>query len=149
MIRRQTDCAYSHVEFVLDEDWSVPSSHLSPETKWTLGAHLDGGVMLRPIDYDHFTATELATIECTADQKQAAILSAIACIGSPYDVADIAGILFHQNWAEKGHWICSVFVAEKLINAGINLLRIAPQVASSLTPRDVYLSPLLKAIYVP
>ena len=140
MIRAQTDCAYSHVEFMLDDEWPV---HVASPRTLTLGAHIDGGVKLRPFDYDKFSAVEYATVECTAEQKQAATASAVACIGSPYDVTDIAGLLFHQNWAEKGHWICSVFVAEKLINAGINILRVAPQIAPSITPRDVYLSPLL------
>lgn len=142
LIRKETDCAYSHVEFVLDEEWADLPMHADP-IDLTLGAHLDGGIKLRPLNYANFSACEYATVECTAEQKQAATKSAVACIGSPYDVADIAGILFHQNWTEKGHWICSVFVAEKLINAGICILRVAPNVVPSITPRDVYLSPAL------
>lgn len=145
MIRKETDCAYSHVEFVLDEDWNGLPLHADP-VGLTLGAHLDGGVKLRPLNYDYFSAAEFATVDCTAEQKQALVASAVKCIGDEYDVADIAGILFHQNWAEKGHWICSVFVAEKLINARINILRVAPPIAPSITPRDVYLSPLLKSV---
>lgn len=145
MIRSLTDCPFSHIEFVLDEDWRVPSTPIATFpflNQWTLGAHIEHGIILRQLGYDTFTRVEFATIECTQEQKVAAIKGALACIGSPYDVADIAGILFHQNWSEKGHFICSVFVAKILIEAGIPVLRITGAI-DSITPRDVYISPML------
>lgn len=158
-IRRMTDFPYSHVEFVLDADWQPDALDAQARltgiltvppydwNQWTLGAHLGGGVRVRPFNYDKFSATELATIECTAEQKQAAIKGACACIGSPYDTLTIAGILLHVNLQEKGHWICSTFVSNTLLEAGIVVLRIAqPDLIDSITPRDVYLSPLLKRV---
>jgi hypothetical protein len=65
-------------------------------------------------------------------------------IGTPYDIIEIAGIAFHQNWVEKGHEICSLYVADCTINQGVPLLRIPSVDEPSLTPRDIYLSPLWK-----
>jgi hypothetical protein len=151
-IRAMTDCKFSHVEFVLDEDWRTALGNRAQLliaanlNNWTLGAHLDGGIMLRRIDYATFSAQEIVSIECTVEDKQAAIKAACACIGAGYDVEDIAGIVFKQNWSQKNHYICSVFVAKTLIEAGIHVLRVAPDIAPSITPRDMYLSPLLQRV---
>lgn len=152
LIRQMTDCAYSHVEFILDDGWApalLAHGALGllpgPLNGWTLGAHLDGGVKFRSLYYANFSAKEVVTVECTDAQKAAVVNSAVAAVGAPYDCQDIAGIVFHQNWTEKGHYICSVFVAKALLDAGINVLRVQPTIVPSITPRDLFLSPLLKS----
>ena len=145
LIRLHTDCPFSHVEFVLDHEWDSALESRNLPHEGTLGAHLSGGVRIRPLDYDRFSRVELASVECTPEQKAAVIESALGCVGDEYDVRNIAGILFHQDWAEKGHYICSVFVAEKLINSGVHILRVTDKLPS-ITPRDVYMSPLLETV---
>lgn len=157
LIRAQTDCAFSHVEFLLDDDWqqalydraaSLGRAVSYPANNLTLGAHIEGGLALWPRDYAKFSRTEVVAVECLAEQKRAVITSALACVGEEYDVRDIAGIVFHQDWREKGHYICSVFCAEKLINNGVQVLRVTDKMAS-ITPRDLYMSPKFYTVPLP
>jgi hypothetical protein len=80
LIRDKTWCAYSHVEFILDDGT-------------TLGAHADGGVRIRPIDYAVFTAVKVITITVTEEQKAAVLAFAHAQVGKAYDMGAIAGIV--------------------------------------------------------
>lgn len=148
MIRFFTDFPYSHVEFLLDADWEpylkeCPMPTLAEGDYGTLGAHFIGGIKVRPTNYDRFTAIENVTVDATDAQKAALMASAVKAIGTPYDVEEIAGILFHQNWHERSHEICSFFCTSELIRNGVEVLRIFHDMAS-ITPRDLYLSPLFK-----
>jgi len=151
MIRFFTDFPYSHVEFVLDADWEpylkdCPMPTLAVGDYGALGARLNGGIRIRPSDYAKFTAIELVIVECTDAQKAAVMKDAVSSIGSGYDVIDICGIVFKQNWHEKFHEICSVFCTQKLNNNGLTALRVTDKYLPSITPRDLYLSPLFKKL---
>lgn len=148
-IRELTDFWASHVEWVLDADWAPylagKALPVLPEGDYgTLGAHLTGGIKVRPSNYEVFSRIENCYLEVTDAQKAAVMQAAVDLIGSPYDIVDIAGIVFHQNWEEKGHEICSVYLNDCTSNHGVTLLRVPAVDNPSITPRDTYLSPLWK-----
>jgi hypothetical protein len=149
LIRWFTDFPYSHVEFVLDADWepylkACPMPTLVQGDYGVLGARLSGGIRIRPSNYANFTSIETVAVEVTDAQKAAVIKDAVSSIGEAYDVIDICGIVFKQNWHERSHEICSVYCTQKLNNNGLNVLRISDRYVPSITPRDLYLSPLFK-----
>ncbi len=97
-----------------------------------LGAHLGGGVALRPIGYDAgATAGEWfrdVTVDDDAAKRFRAFL--VDQLGKPYDVAAIAhfvsAVFVHpahptpeRDWAEPSSWICSELIAAALIHAGV------------------------------
>lgn len=149
LIRWFTDFSFSHVEFVLDEDWLPYIQNARQLAHWpdandygTIGARFEGGIQLRPSNYSKFTDIENVYVEVTDVQKQAMMKAAVEAIGTPYDVINICGIVFRQNWHEHAHEICSVFCTQILNNNGAVMLRVPKKDTPSITPRDLYLSPL-------
>lgn len=128
-IRDVTWSAFSHVEFMLDDGT-------------TLGAHANGGVRIRPIDYAIFSNEERYRVTVTDDQKATILAYAQAQLGKPYDFTDIFGILLHRDWRKDDGWICSELVAACFEKA-MPLLHAAVDAIDRVTPRDVYLSPYL------
>jgi uncharacterized protein YycO len=122
LIRDKTWCAYSHVEFILDDGT-------------TLGAHADGGVRIRPIDYAVFTAVKVITITVTEEQKAAVLAFAHAQVGKAYDMGAIAGIVLHRDWRNADKWFCSELVVAALEQGNV-IHRIADNV-DRIVPRDV------------
>lgn len=109
-IRIKTECKYSHIEFIFIED-ALP----------TLGAHADGGVARRPINYDTFTAVWNFEIDVTQQQYNDTKAAAVAQLGKKYDFTAIAGIEFDRDWRATDSWFCSelfIFALEegKVIN---------------------------------
>ena len=128
-IRHQTLSPVSHVEFGLEDG------------TW-LGAHAVGGVQIRPADYAKPTFDDRYLIPVTPEQKTAIMDFAHAQIGKGYDFTAIEGILAHQDWRCPDRWFCSELVCAACEAAGLYLLRVSDNV-NSVTPRDLYMSPLL------
>jgi uncharacterized protein YycO len=126
LIRDKTFCAYSHVEFVLNDGT-------------TLGAHAEGGVAIRPANYDNFTKIAVFNVPVATDEVKASILAfAMAQVGKPYDFGAIAGLVLNRDWRNTSKWFCSELVAAAF-EQGQPLLRVADSV-DRITPRDVLLS---------
>ncbi len=144
-IVRDTGGLYSHVEAV------------TPEGLY-LGAHIDGGVLARPPDYDEghvalekfvdlpppFTFTPIAisgtmTMTIGADpmaDKFYAYLN--ACIGEPYDFAAIAGFVAHLDLHQRHKVICSALQTLALRGCGWFASPLS-LMAHEISPRDLFL----------
>jgi hypothetical protein len=129
LIRIQTWCDYSHVEFVLDDGT-------------TLGAHQDG-VKIRPIDYAKFTKIAEFVIPMTVEEKFIIMSYAQAQLGKAYDDSAIAGIVLHRDWRNTDKWFCSELVAAAFETA-VPLIRV-PGSINRIVPRDLLLSLRLRA----
>lgn len=128
-IRMETWGKFSHVEFILDDGT-------------TLGAHADGGVAIRPLNYAKFTEQHWYSIPVTEEQKIAIMAFAHEQVGKPYDFTDIAGILFHRDWRSDDSWICSELVAAAF-EKGLPLLHIPDKDVNRVTPGGLYQTPYL------
>jgi uncharacterized protein YycO len=125
LIRDKTFCAYSHVEFVLDDGT-------------TLGAHASGGVAIRPANYDVFTKIAVFAVSVSQSQKDVIFSFAQAQVGKPYDFGAIAGLVVDRDWRDTSKWFCSELVAAAFEQAE-PLLRV-PDSVDRITPRDLLLS---------
>jgi uncharacterized protein YycO len=128
LIRWRTWSDYSHVDFVL------------PDGK-LLGARSEGGVQIRPANYENFTKLAQYQIEA----PQAVLDYAQQQIGKPYDMRSIINFGLHRDWREDDSWFCSELVAASFEHGGFPLLNIEESV-SRVSPRDITLSPYLKRI---
>lgn len=129
-------------------DWATNSlwDHVeigTPQDTW-IGAHDDGGVQERAGDYCTPTRERCYSLP-VADVTAAKVLSfARSKIGTPYDFADIAGLFFHDRRLNTpGRVICSMFVTEVALAAGIQMLNVLPGFTELITPEMLHLSPLL------
>lgn len=121
---------------------------LSQDGKFYIGAHIDGGVMARPVGYD---ATQLmmlpdgskseriVSLPCTAEQEIAFYAFVNSKIGEPYDWKSILGFAapdLHMHLLD--HIICSAFMSD-----GCRVARVFPWPMTvpfhHITPRDLML----------
>lgn len=119
--------APSHVEFGL------------PDGSW-LGAHIDGGVRVRPYAYTT-PSWEMRYGLTYPPEVEAAIMRFVAAqIGKPYDTLGIAGILFNRDWHSRDHWFCSELVLAAFEAAGVYLLNVIPGRSYRIDPERLHLS---------
>ena len=123
----QTGGRFSHVEAV------------TPQGRY-LGAHIGGGVLARPADYDKGLWSRQLFVDLPADEEMTAkfhhYLNAV--IGEPYDAAAILGFAFHVDIHSQHHTICSALQALALRGAGWFATPLAVP-AHEISPRDLLL----------
>lgn len=123
----QTGGLYSHVEAV------------TPDGKY-LGAHMDGGVLARPRDYDAGQFDRQKFIELDAPAEMAAkfyhYLDAV--VGEPYDFGAIAGFVSHLDIHQKAKVICSALQTLALRGC-LYFPRALSALAHRVSPRDLEL----------
>jgi hypothetical protein len=124
----------SHVDAVLD------SGEL-------LGARLDGGVAIRPADYEKFSRRLRVFLPCSPVQEQAFYAFVRDQLGKPYDVPAIAAFIFGRDWRSDGSWFCSELQARAL-EVSKWLPNPLANAAAEITPRDLLLvvSPWMKVM---
>lgn len=99
---------------------------LSPDGKFYIGAHIDGGIMARPIGYDadklltlpDGTKSEsIISLECTVAEETMFYGYVHSKIGSPYDWKSIISFAMPDiNIHDFAHVICSAFMVAALRN---------------------------------
>lgn len=119
----QKDGWATHVEAVL------PDGSL-------LGAHLQGGVAIRPKGYDQATMTRELYVDLFAMPSMVEEFYAFmhAQVGKPYDVTAIEGLVLGRDWREDDSWFCS-----EVVTGGMEKCAYIPRLASTInhvTPRD-------------
>lgn len=113
----------SHVEIVVPEGY--------------LGAHDDGGVQIRPTNYDAATLSGEAFFTVPLPDEQAAESYARSKIGTPYDFFAILDFVLPLGFdpAANSHAICSAFVRSAL-TAGKRFTRLVKP-AWNTDPLDI------------
>jgi hypothetical protein len=113
----------------------------TPSGTW-IGAHDIGGVQERPADYYVATFERRYAVPMTDEQYAAAMAYARSKIGTKYDFEDILGLLIHKDITSKGSEICSMFVFQTLLAAGIQSLNVLGEYSNLVTPDTLHLSPI-------
>lgn len=132
----------SAIDFVTDSEWPHVEAG-TPQGTW-IGAHAGTGVQERPANYCVAKRERHYAIPCTEQQAADFLANCRAAIGTPYNYADIAGLLFHLRSINAHHrMICSQFVFKELWKVGIRALNVAPGWEYLVTPETLHLSPLL------
>jgi hypothetical protein len=114
----------SHVDSVMDDGR-------------LLGARLDGGVAIRPPNYEKFSRVERVVIAVPYYKEKAYYDFLKAQLGKPYDKLAIVAFAVNRNWRETDAWFCDELVAAGLEQAEV-VRKLAPCV-DRLDVRDLYL----------
>jgi hypothetical protein len=122
---------------------------LTPDGKFYIGAHMDGGVRARPVGYDAGLVAKLPDgstcdlqlpLESTPAQDAAFYPFLDSHIGEPYDWRAIIGFLLPEHEHQPQHAICSALITLALRTPGCEWFRwrlAAP--AHLVDPRDLLL----------
>lgn len=126
VLKGERDGWATHVEAVL------PDGSL-------LGAHLQGGVAIRPAGYDKDVTTRELIVEIPVPQAEEQIFYDFlhSQVGKPYDLTGVIGLAVGRNWREPDSWFCS-----ELIAAGLEHAKVFNTLSSSfdhISPRDALL----------
>jgi uncharacterized protein YycO len=127
-IRRVTWGVVNHVELVLDDGR-------------VLGAYTGEGISVHP--YWEANKEYRYSIPCSQSQHDAIMAYAYSQLGKPYDFLDILGFLFHRDWRRENRWTCAEFVTACFEIGGMPLLNAPLNVVNRISPRDLFLSPML------
>ena len=108
-----------------------------------LGAHIDGGVAIRPHGYDdgEWSKQLYVSVFCTPAQDAAFNKFLNDQIGKAYDLVAIGEMALGEllgeapNWKRSDTWICSALITGALLMAGV--VKAAPATVRLATPRDV------------
>lgn len=133
------------------DGWTTHAEAVLPDGS-LLGAHLDGGVQIRPAGYDKATMTrelivaldpyvdgETQVIESNGKSRRENVFYEFCRqqIGKPYDVTAIAGLALDRDWRETDSWFCSELMAAALEACGY-----LPKLSAAdnhISPRDLLL----------
>lgn len=121
--------------------WATHAEALMPDGT-LLGAHINGGVLARPRDYDKGSFTRELFVEVPATAAQTFAFGAFvrSQIGKPYDGLAIAGIALERDWQSPDSWFCSELMAAGLCDPDVAIF--PPHLATEInhvTPRDLLL----------
>lgn len=143
-IRWDTDSLFEHVESGVLKD---PSDWRSV-TGW-FGAHANGGVKIRPVDYCNPFRDYRYAVRVTQDQYRAANGYAHRMVGTGYDLLDIGGLGLRLRWMHSRHKvICSRLMFQMADAAGIQTLNIARPYSYLVTPDIFHFEPFLRGCRV-
>jgi uncharacterized protein YycO len=106
-----------------------------------IGAHAGSGVQERPANYCTPSRERRYTLDVTQEQYDKIFAFAKSKVGTPYNYRDIVGLFIHHDITSQHREICSMFVFECFLAAGIQLLNVLPKYSNLVTPETLHLSP--------
>lgn len=101
-----------------------------------LGARIDGGVQIRPPDYESFDLVERVCLDVAPAAEARYYDFLRRQIGKPYDKLAIVAFAAERNWRTPDAWFCSELAAAALEDSGWFPKPVAASV-SEITPRDL------------
>ncbi len=117
---------FSHVDIVM------PDGTL-------LGARLDGGVRIRPANYETWHKRAVVALDRGQSITDAFYSFAVSQIGKPYDKTAIIGFAAGRDWREDDSWFCSEYAGRSLeVSNAFAFPFFAP--ASKITPNGLLLA---------
>jgi hypothetical protein len=119
--------------------WAAHVEAVMPDGT-VLGAYADGGVQIRPRDYDKskFQRELLVNIDVedvVTDRFYAFLRKQL---GKPYDVEAILAFVSGRDWQRDDSWFCSELQAAALVDCGWFAAPLATEF-NHITPRDLLL----------
>jgi uncharacterized protein YycO len=138
IIRARTWGKFSHVQIITN-----PKSE--PHGKIEVISADPEGVTLRDAREEEFNNYAILTYpQMTLRERRNVLEFCVSQIGKPYDFVGLASFLFYKELQDENRWFCSELAYVAYKHAGIRLQRRVKQ--DFISPRDLYISPLLKPI---
>jgi uncharacterized protein YycO len=129
------DDAESHViQAVQYGFWCIHVDAVLPTGQF-LGAHLSGGVAIRPTDYVKPTKEQYVTLYVNPVQEQVFYDWLNQQLGKPYDLTALTGFVTGREWRGGKSWFCSELIARGLEVCGYFDLICTG--VTKVTPRDL------------
>jgi len=121
------------------DGWATHTEAVMPDGK-LLGAHYDGGVLVRPAGYDKGSTTRELVVDLPSSSGTDRVFYDFlkGQVGKPYNLKGIFGLEFGTDWRDKGSWFCSELMAAALEHSG----RVHPlaSINNHISPRDLLLA---------
>jgi len=135
-IRRRTWGKFSHVQIItrITEQGKIEVVSADSNGVWCRDA--------REEELEYFAV--LTCPEITEEQRKNVLEFCFSQIGKPYDFVGLASFLLYKELQDDDRWFCSELAYIAYKQAGIRLQRRVKQ--DFISPRDLYISPLLKPI---
>ena len=100
-------------------------------------ARSDGGVQIRPPNYEKFSRAERVVISVPYYKERAYWDFLKAQVGKPYDMKAIVAFAVNRDWRSADAWFCDELVAAGLEHAEV--VRNLASCVNRLDVRDLYL----------
>jgi uncharacterized protein YycO len=137
-IRLRTWGRFSHVQIITNPE-SEPAGKIE-----VISADAEG-VVCRDIREHEWENYEILTYpEMTEEERINVVKFSLQQVGRPYDFVGLGSFLLYKEMQNDSRWFCSELVYVAYKKAGIRLQRRVKQ--DFISPRDLYMSPLLKPI---
>jgi len=119
--------------------WATHAEAVMPDGT-LLGAHIDGGVMVRPAGYDKGQYTKDMIVQIPASPQMSDVFHTYlrSQIGKPYDVEAILAFVARRDWQDASAWFCSELQAAALVACKWFMYPLATEF-NHITPRDLLL----------
>lgn len=119
--------------------WATHAEAVLPDGS-LLGAHYDGGVLIRPAGYDkgQYRCDQIVTIPVDDATTQVFHAWLHSQLGKPYDIEAIAAFVLDRNWQRPDAWFCSELMAAGLVACRWFVSPLATEF-NKITPRDLLL----------
>jgi len=147
-IRQRTWGRFSHVQIIVSDDRPPLNPLLGKEgTEGRLDVISadSNGVYCRAVQGEEWKNYSILTYpEMTGEERTNVLRFCFQQIGKPYDFVGLASFLLYKGMQKDTAWFCSELAYVAYKQAGIRLQRRVKQ--DFISPRDLYVSPLLKPI---
>ena len=145
-IRQRTWGRFSHVQIIVGAygNTLLHGAELERQRVDVISADANG-VYCRAVQEEEWKNYAILTYpEMTEEERTNVVRFCFSQIGKPYDFVGLASFLFYKKLQNDEKWFCSELAYIAYKQAGIRLQRRVKQ--DFISPRDLYISPLLKPI---
>jgi len=119
--------------------WATHTEAVMPDGT-LLGAHIDGGVMARPMGYDKGQYLKDMIVQIPATPAMTDVFHSYlrSQLGKPYDMEAILAFVARRDWQDPQAWFCSELQAAALVACRWFMSPLATEF-NHITPRDLLL----------
>lgn len=131
------------IEWTTNSLWCHTEA-LSRDGQCWVGAHAGTGVQARPLNWCKDTTRQAVyALPVSYDEYERAMTWLASKVGEPYDYKAIVGLALHNRVGYSDQeLICSAFMTEWLMTAGLQPLNCLEHYSYLITPETLHLSPL-------
>jgi hypothetical protein len=148
IVRQRTWGRFSHVQIITGVKEAEPLGPAGTKNDHPVVSVISAdsnGVYWRDVDEEEWLHYSILTYpQMTEKERQDVCKFCFSQIGKPYDFMGLASFLLYKEFQNDDRWFCSELAYVAYKQAGIRLQRRVKK--DFISPRDLYISPLLKPV---